>query len=121
MNAKFRKTLEIARSDLLSRGVECGYVCPPILRLLWKLGIPLRPLICMSNFEIFVFLSIVAGIGMMILGGVITGRFESAVIGPIFGFSFGVHMTLKIIRERRRINPPSWDAYTNLQNDAEHK
>ena len=117
MNAKSRSIIDIAKQDLLNRGVNSSFVCPPFTRLYWAIGIPIRPPIAMSLVFYFIWCTLDFGTGIAIFGMIFFSRsfLILMLVIPIGSIYFAARMTRLLAKERRRTNPPPWEHYVRLQ------
>jgi hypothetical protein len=101
--------------ELSQRGVSRYTIAPPMYRLLWRLGIKVKP----PLFASFWSLVVIAGVGYGLLLGIFMwffvwqSRSVSALVGTVAvaAVLFGLFMSLYYRWRARRLGLPRWEDY----------
>jgi hypothetical protein len=111
----FQERLALALDLLEASGMRRSNYAPPLYRLLWRLGVPLKPAPFASflvNFTIFgILFGVMYGLAMWFLLWRNQGMSTvSALISAIFaGIVFGAVMAGYWVYKARRLKLPPWD------------
>lgn len=103
--------------DMRDRGISEYDAAPPIYRLLWKIGIKVRPPYFQPFFTIFLFQGLGFGLvfgGLMWLvlwraSGIPAGI--AIIAALVAGLAFGLSMAFHFKQQARKLNLPSWRRY----------
>jgi membrane associated rhomboid family serine protease len=112
-----QEKVALAISDLTSRGMRKSAVAPPLFRLAWKLGVPIRP----PHFLGFGATALVMGIPFGIFWGILMwftvwhkqgGSMIAAIVASAAaGFLFGVLMAAYYRWRFSKLQLPEWSEY----------
>lgn len=118
MNPEFEHKIQAMRAHLATRQIAAGVAAPPFWRLLWKLGIPLRPPLFLG----FVPLALLCGGFFAVLWGLVmylaswraqATPLPTMLLGMLIaGALFGTIMATVYRRHARRLQLPAWRHYT---------
>jgi membrane associated rhomboid family serine protease len=113
---QFRLRLDLSLALLSTRGFARGHAAPLLFRLLWRLGLRVRP----PHFLGFASVACVYGTWFMSVWGVFMWTLvwsqqgkavvDVALRAAAAGTCFGVIMAWLYARERREFAVPAWEA-----------
>jgi hypothetical protein len=109
--------LNVMFKDLGERGVKKGTMAPPLYRLLWRIGVPVRP----PHFASFGANALLMGIGFAFLWGLFMWFFlwrhqnmspSTACLNALLaGALFGVMLSGYYRWQARKLSLPKWEDY----------
>lgn len=117
MDMTFREKVDYLRRDLGRRGLRDGTISPPLFRLCWWLGWPIRP----PHFLPFLRMTFLSGGVFAVSWGSVMAAFlwslpavpwlRVAAIAGGTGFLFGVFVAAYYRYQAKRLALPRWRRY----------
>jgi hypothetical protein len=119
-----REKVDFLINDARRINLSPWTVAPPLVRLMWTLGIEIPPPLFLSFFTIAFWAGSLFGVGWGGIMWLIQWREQNAPIwlviaaSGIAGISFGVIMAYYMKRKARQLGLPDWKEYPNQQQMA---